>query len=56
MSGVRLQVTDGMAELRLDNPAKLNCFTVDMLAQMAGHLETIEARDDIRAVVVTGEG
>jgi enoyl-CoA hydratase len=56
MSGVRLQVTDGVAELRLDNAARLNCFTVDMLAEMAGHLETIEARDDILAVVVTGEG
>lgn len=56
MSGVRLRVTDGVAELRLDNPAKLNCFTVQMLAEMAGHLETLEARADIRAVVVTGEG
>jgi len=56
MSGVRLQVADGIAELRLDNPARLNCFTVEMLAQFAEHLEVLEARADIRAVVVTGEG
>lgn len=56
MSGVHLNIAGGVAELRLDNPAKLNCFTAGMLAQMAGHLELIEARPEVRAVVVTGEG
>lgn len=56
MSGVRLHITEGVAELRLDNPAKLNCFTVEMLEQLAAHLEAIEGRADVRAVVVTGEG
>lgn len=56
MSGVRLHMADGLAELRLDNPAKLNCFTVNMLGQLAGHLEVIEGRPEVRAVIVTGEG
>jgi enoyl-CoA hydratase len=56
MSGVHLHIADGLAEVRLDNPAKLNCFTADMLGQMASHLELIESRPDVRAVVVTGEG
>lgn len=56
MSGVRLHIAGGVAELRLDNPAKLNCFTVDMLAQMAGHLEVVEGLSEVRAVVLTGEG
>jgi enoyl-CoA hydratase len=56
MSAVRLLIADGLAELRLDNPAKLNCFTIDMLGQMAGHLELIESRPEVRAVIVTGEG
>jgi enoyl-CoA hydratase/carnithine racemase len=56
MTGVRLHVAGSVAELRLDNPARLNCLTVGMLADLAGHLEALEARDDIRAVVVTGEG
>ncbi len=56
MSGVRLHITKGVAELRLDNPAKLNCFTIDMLAQMAGHLEVVEGLAEVRAVVITGEG
>jgi enoyl-CoA hydratase/carnithine racemase len=56
MSGVRLHIAGSVATLTLDNPAKLNCFTVDMLAQLASHLEVIEARQEVRAVIVTGEG
>lgn len=56
MSGVRLHITGGVAELRLDNPAKLNCFTVEMLGQLAGHLEVIEGRPEVRAVIIVGEG
>jgi enoyl-CoA hydratase len=56
MSGVRLHIAGPVATLTLDNPTKLNCFTVEMLAQLAGHLETIEANPDLRAVIVTGEG
>jgi enoyl-CoA hydratase len=56
MSGVRMHIAGGVAELRLDNAAKLNCFTVEMLAQLASHLDVIEARPEIRAVIVIGEG
>lgn len=56
MTGVRLHIAGGVAELRLDNPAKLNCFTVEMLTQMLGHLELVDGRPEVRAVVVTGEG
>ncbi|MBA3911041.1 MAG: enoyl-CoA hydratase [Rhodobacter sp.] len=56
MTGVRLHIAGGVAELRLDNPAKLNCFTVEMLAQMAAHLELLDGQPEVRAVVVTGEG
>lgn len=56
MTGVRLHIAGGVAEVRLDNPAKLNCFTVEMLAQMAAHLELVDGRPEVRAVIVTGEG
>lgn len=56
MSGVRLHIAGSVAELRLDNPAKLNCFTVEMLGQLSSHLEVIESRSEVRAVIVTGEG
>ena len=53
---VRLHIAGPFATLTLDNPAKLNCFTTDMLAQFASHLETVEGNPDLRAVIVTGEG
>ena len=53
---VNLHTVGPVATLTLDNPAKLNCFTVEMLAQLAGHLEIIEARPEIRTVIITGEG
>jgi enoyl-CoA hydratase len=53
---VRLHIAGPVATLTLDNPAKLNCFTVEMLGQLASHLDVIEARPEIRAVIVTGEG
>lgn len=56
MSGVRLHIAGPVATLTLDNPAKLNCLTVDMLGQLASHLEVIEARPEVRAAIVTGEG
>jgi acyl CoA:acetate/3-ketoacid CoA transferase beta subunit len=43
----------GMAELRLDNPTKLNAFTVEMLRQMADHLDTVEHNPAIACVLVT---
>lgn len=56
MTGVRLHIAGSVAELRLDNPAKLNCFTVEMLSQLASHLEVVEGRPEVRAVIITGEG
>ncbi|MES2915379.1 MAG: enoyl-CoA hydratase/isomerase family protein [Pseudomonadota bacterium] len=56
MTGVRLHIAGPVAELRLDNPARLNCFTVEMLGQLVSHLDVIEARPEVRAVIVIGEG
>ncbi len=53
---VRLHIAGPVATLTLDNPAKLNCFTAGMLGQLASHLEVIEARPEVRVVIVTGEG
>jgi enoyl-CoA hydratase/carnithine racemase len=56
MSAVHLEITDGIAEIRLDNPAKLNAFTVEMLAQLADHLDRLDRAQDVRCVIVTAEG
>lgn len=53
MSRVHLNITGRIADLRLDNPAKLNAFTVEMLSQLGSHLDTIERSPDIACVLVT---
>lgn len=56
MSAVHLTVTGRLAELRLDNPAKLNAFTVLMLDQLAAHLDRIDRDPAIGAVMLTATG
>lgn len=53
MNAVHLHLSGRLAELRLDNPAKLNAFTVEMLGQLDGHLDTIERNPGIGCVLVT---
>lgn len=56
MSAVHLEIAEGIAEIRLDNPAKLNAFTVEMLEQLSAHLDLLERTADVRCVIVTAEG
>lgn len=56
MSRVHLKIHGRLAEIRLDNPAKLNAFTVGMLEEFAGHLDTVERRAEIACLMVTAEG
>ncbi len=56
MSEVHLILDAGIAELRLDNPARLNALTRDMLDQLDAHLHAIDRDPAIRAVMVTATG
>ncbi|AQZ50224.1 MULTISPECIES: enoyl-CoA hydratase/isomerase family protein [Martelella] len=56
MSALHLIRHDAIAELRLDNPSKLNAFTPDMLAALDAHLDVIDADTEIRFVILTAEG
>lgn len=57
MSGtVHLSVDVGIATLHLDNPARLNAFTPDMLRVLAAHCDSIEQNASVRAVLLTAEG
>lgn len=56
MSAVRFLREGRIAELCLDNPDKMNAFTVDMLDQLAAHLDQIERDPTIGAVMVTAVG
>ena len=56
MGVIHLLRHGALAELRLDNPAKLNCLTPAMLADLSRHCDEIEGDASIKAVVVTAEG
>lgn len=56
MSRVHFTQAGTLAELRLDNPEKMNAFTTDMLGQLAAHLEVIDRDTTIAAVMVSSTG
>ncbi len=56
MSALHLILQGPVAELRLDNPGKLNALTVAMLEALDAHCAALERDPDIRAVIVTAEG
>jgi enoyl-CoA hydratase len=56
MSALHLIVDGAVAELRLDNPAKLNSLTVAMLEALEGHCAALERNPSVVAVVVTATG
>jgi len=53
---VLLEVDGGVAFLRLNRPDKLNAITPHMQAELIDALSWLERNDDIRAVVLSGEG
>ena len=53
MSDILLLRHGEIAELRLDNPAKLNALTVPMLQALEAHLDALDRDPDIRFVLVS---
>ncbi|AOG00801.1 enoyl-CoA hydratase/isomerase family protein [Blastomonas sp. RAC04] len=53
---IRYSVDDGIATITLNRPEKMNAFTGTMMLEMIDALDRIDANDDVRAVIVTGEG
>jgi enoyl-CoA hydratase/carnithine racemase len=53
---VTLEVTEGVAVLTLDRPAKHNAITNAMAEQLAAHAPAINADDGVRAVLLRGAG
>jgi len=49
-------VDDGVATLTFNRPEKLNALTFDVYADLRDLLAEIEHRDDVRVLVITGEG
>jgi len=53
---IRYDVSDRVATITLDRPERLNAFTHKMMAELIDAFDRIDADDEVRAVVVTGEG
>jgi len=53
---VKLSVTNGVATLKLDRPDRMNSFTEQMARDMIAAFDATDADDDVRVVIVTGEG
>jgi len=55
VSALHLIRHGAVAELRLDNPDKLNAFTGEMLAAVEPYCEALERDASVRAIVVSAE-
>ena len=53
---VTMQVVDGVADVRLNRPEKLNAMDEEQYRAVAATIAQIQARRDIRCVVLSGEG
>jgi enoyl-CoA hydratase/carnithine racemase len=56
VSALHLTIDGPIAELRLDNPGKLNALTVPMLEALDLYCGVLERDPSVRAVVLTAEG
>lgn len=53
---IKLTVADKIATLTLNRPDRMNAFTEQMARDMIAGFDETDANDDVRVVVVTGEG
>lgn len=51
-----LTIADGVAEITLNRPEKLNSFNPDMLRELHEVFQSIETDSTVRAVLITGAG
>ena len=47
---------NGVVQLTLNRPAVMNAFNFEMLRALAGAVEALRFRSDVRVVVITGTG
>ncbi|MBS0511993.1 MAG: enoyl-CoA hydratase/isomerase family protein [Proteobacteria bacterium] len=53
---IELAITDGVATVTLDNPAKLNAINAQMWRELRAAMARIAADDDVRCVMLRGAG
>jgi len=56
MSLVTTEITDGIAQVRLNRPEKLNALTLDLLDELVAAARALRHDKTLRAVVIAGEG
>jgi enoyl-CoA hydratase/carnithine racemase len=56
LSQIRLDVDDQIATITLHRPERLNAFTEQMRVELIEAFDRTDADDEVRAVIVTGEG
>ena len=53
---IRYEVADNVLTITLNRPDRLNAFTPTMMRELLAAFDAADADDDVRAVIVTGEG
>ena len=53
---IKLDIADGVATITLHRPEKMNAFTRVMMDEVIDAIDTTDADDSVRAVIVTGHG
>ncbi|MEL7452752.1 MAG: crotonase/enoyl-CoA hydratase family protein [Pseudomonadota bacterium] len=53
---IKLEISDGIATLTLHRPEKMNAFTGKMMYEVIEAFDITDARDDVKAVIMTGSG
>src|SRR4029077_539950 len=53
---IRYDVADGVLTITLNRPDRLNAFTATMMRELIEAFDRADADDDVRVVIVTGEG
>jgi enoyl-CoA hydratase/carnithine racemase len=53
---IRYEVADGVLTITLNRPDRLNAFTATMGRELIAAFDAADADDDVRVVIVTGEG
>jgi len=53
---IEIKQQDAIAEVALNRPEAYNAFNFEMVSQLANHLTTLASENNVRAVVITGNG
>ena len=56
MSLVTTSTSDGICTVKINRPDKLNAMNTDVAKELIKTFETINHNDDVKVIILTGEG